>query len=157
MVRGDPSVVREHGVREVKGVRIEGVQTFHDTESGAKRGGNLVFVFDLDGMRFVHCGDLGHQLSEGQLAAIGRPDFLFLPVGGTFTLDHEGARRLVDAVRPRVAVPMHFFIGGMSINIDPVGPFLKGVPEESVLRVGNEIEFSREDLPSTTEYWVFSP
>jgi hypothetical protein len=26
-----------------------------------------------------------------------------------------------------------------------------------VVRVGNEVDFSRDDRPATTEYWVFSP
>jgi len=33
---------------------------------------------------------------------------------------------------------------------------LKGLPEEKVVRVGNEVEFEAEDLPEETEYWVFS-
>jgi len=157
IVRGDPTVVREAGERVVKGLSIFGIPTFHDTEGGAKRGRNIVYRFELDGIRFAHCGDLGHELDAEQLRALGPIDILFIPVGGVFTIDSAAARRLVAAIRPRVAIPMHFRFGGLSVTIDTVEPFLDGIPEESVLRVGNEIEFAREELPPQLEYWVFSP
>lgn len=157
IVRGDPAVVREAGERTVRGLKVLGIPTFHDGEGGSKRGRNIIYRFEMDGIRFAHCGDLGHELDEQQLRALGAVDILFLPVGGVFTIDGHAAQRLVSAVRPKVAIPMHFRFGGLSVTIDPVEPFLEGVPEESVLRVGNEIEFLREELPSQLEYWVFSP
>jgi L-ascorbate metabolism protein UlaG (beta-lactamase superfamily) len=157
IVRGEPIVVREPGEKVVEGVKILGVPTFHDTEGGAKRGRNIIFKFEVDGVRFCHCGDLGHQLTDEQLKAIRPVDVLFLPVGGVFTIDGKGARELVEKIRPRVAIPMHFRWGGLSISIQPVEPFLEGIPEELVLRVGNEVDFTRDELPPSTEYWVFSP
>ncbi len=157
IVKGDPVVVREAGERIVRGIRIVGIPTFHDTEGGAKRGKNIVFRFDLDGVRFCHCGDLGHMPSDEQLQAIGPVDVLFLPVGGVFTINGREARELVARLRPKVAIPMHFRFGGLSISINTVDPFLEGIPEDSILRVGNEVDFTKDELPSTTEFWVFSP
>lgn len=157
IVRGDPSVVRDPGERSLRGVRVNGVQTFHDLESGARRGRNIVYHFELDGIRFCHCGDLGHDLTEDQVRAIGPVDVLFVPVGGVFTIDGAQARALVSKLRPRVAIPMHFRWGGLSISVQTIDPFLQGIPEDAVVRVGNEVEFCREDLPPATEFWVFSP
>jgi 1-deoxy-D-xylulose-5-phosphate synthase len=47
--------------------------------------------------------------------------------------------------------------GGLSISIHPLETFLYGIPEDMVVRVGNEVDFIQEDLPPTTEVWVFSP
>jgi|ADurb_Cas_01_Slu_FD_contig_31_1501698_length_1516_multi_17_in_0_out_0_1 L-ascorbate metabolism protein UlaG (beta-lactamase superfamily) len=157
IVRGDPSVIRDPGERSLRGVQINGVSTFHDLESGARRGRNIVYHFELDGIRFCHCGDLGHDLTEEQVCAIGPVDVLFVPVGGVFTIDGAQARALVSKLRPRVAIPMHFRWGGLSISVHTIDPFLQGIPEDVVVRVGNEVEFSREDLPPATEFWVFSP
>ncbi|MDW5563699.1 MAG: MBL fold metallo-hydrolase [Methanomassiliicoccus sp.] len=157
IVRGDPAVVRDPGERMLKGVKINGIPTFHDPEGGNRRGRNIVYRFDMDGIRFCHCGDLGHDLSEEQVRAIGPIDVLFIPVGGVFTIDGEQARKLVAKLRPRVAVPMHFRWGGLSISVHTIEPFLDGISEDSVVRVGNEVDFSREDLPPATEFWVFSP
>lgn len=157
IVKGDPSVVRDPGERSLKGVRIFGLPTFHDQEGGARRGRNIIYRFEMDGMRFCHCGDLGHDLSEEQVRAIGPVDVLFVPVGGVFTIDGVQAKALVAKLRPRVAVPMHFRWGGLSISVQTIEPFLDGLPNDAVVRVGNEVDFGREDLPLTTEYWVFSP
>lgn len=157
IVKGDPSVVRDPGERLLKGVKINGLSTFHDMESGARRGRNIVYRFDMDGIRFCHCGDLGHELTDEQVRAIGPIDVLFIPVGGVFTIDGTQARALIAKLRPRVAVPMHFRWGGLSISVHTIEPFLEGLPEDAVVRVGNEVDFSREDLPPSTEYWVFSP
>lgn len=157
IIHGDPTVVREAGEREVKDLKVNGISTFHDEEGGAKRGRNIVFRFEMDGVSFVHLGDLGQELTDEEIASMGRVDVLFIPVGGVFTINSATARRLVERIRPKVAIPMHFQYGGLSITISPVETFLEGIPEESVLRVGNEIEFSKDDLPPQTEFWVFSP
>lgn len=157
IIHGDPTVVKEAGEREVKGLQIIGISTFHDEEEGAKRGRNIVYRFEMDGISFVHLGDLGQELTDEEIASLGRVDVLFIPVGGVFTIDSATARRLVERVRPKVAVPMHFHYGGLSITISPMDEFLDGIPEDDVLRVGNEIEFTRDEFPSQTEFWVFSP
>jgi L-ascorbate metabolism protein UlaG (beta-lactamase superfamily) len=157
VVKGDFTTIRDPGRKEVKGVKVLGIQAFHDGSEGEKRGKVTIFRFELDGLTFCHCGDLGHDLSDQQIQALGEVDFLFVPVGGVFTLDGQGARRLVEKVGPKVAVPMHFRYGGLSLSIQTVDAFLDGLPEGKVLRVGNEIEIQPEDLPPETEYWVFSP
>ena len=100
---------------------------------------------------------LGQELTDEEVGLLGNVDVLFVPVGGVFTIDSEAARRVVSKIRPRVAIPMHYHYGGLSITISSVDPFLEGLPEESILRVGNEIEFTKDELPQQTEYWVFSP
>lgn len=157
IVKGDPTVVREPGDRTVKGIPITGCFTYHDCEGGTKRGRNIVYRFEMDGVRFCHCGDLGHLLTEEQLRVIGPVDILFVPVGGVFTIDGEVARALVAKMRPRVVVPMHYRWGSLSISIHPLEPFLTGIPGEAVVRVGNEVDFTLDELPPSTEVWVFSP
>jgi L-ascorbate metabolism protein UlaG (beta-lactamase superfamily) len=111
----------------------------------------------MDGITFCHCGDLGHELSDHQVQAIGEVDFLFIPVGGVFTLDGNGAKRVIQKIAPKVAVPMHFRYGGLSLSIQTLDCFLNGLPERKVLRVGNEVEVQPGDIPLETEYWIFSP
>jgi len=133
------------------------VSTFHDAEGGSKRGRNIIYRFEMNGITFAHCGDLGQDIDEKQLKDIGAIDILFVPVGGVFTIDAPAAHRLIDMVKPKVAIPMHFHYGGLSVTISSVEPFLEGVSEDQILGVGNEIEFAADELPTELEYWVFSP
>ena len=47
------------------------VSTFHDDKKGSLRGENAIHILRAEGMTLVHCGDLGHELNEKQLAAAG--------------------------------------------------------------------------------------
>jgi L-ascorbate metabolism protein UlaG (beta-lactamase superfamily) len=156
VIKGEYVVVKDVSPRTVKGVAIRGITGFHDDVNGEKRGRMNIFHLTLDGVRFCHLGDLGHMLSEAQIKELGEVDVLFLPVGGVFTIDGAQAQLLVRSINPRVAIPMHFRVGGLSMSIQNADGFLKGLPDDKVVRVGNEVEFEAEDLPEETEYWVFS-
>ncbi|AGN26477.1 MBL fold metallo-hydrolase [Candidatus Methanomassiliicoccus intestinalis] len=157
IVKGDPKVVTSCGETAACGLNVRGIPTFHDNEEGSKRGKNTIFCFEMDGIRFCHCGDLGHLLTEKQAEAIGPVDILFIPVGGVFTIDSQDAKRVIELLKPSVAIPMHYHVGGLSISVAGIDPFLDGLPEEDILGVGNEIDFNKEDMSPKTEYWVFSP
>lgn len=51
---------------------VREVETFHDDRGGALRGTNTIRIFTAGGLSAVHLGDLGHQLTAEQAAAIGR-------------------------------------------------------------------------------------
>jgi len=94
---------------KVKDVRIRTVGVYHDEEEGAKRGKNSVFIVEADGLVVCHLGDLGHELSEEQVKAIGPVDVLMVPVGGIYTINGETAKKVVAQLKPRLYVlPMHY-------------------------------------------------
>lgn len=114
---------------------VREVATFHDDQGGALRGTNTVRCFSAEGMTVVHLGDLGHQLSGEQAEAIGRCDVLLVPVGGTYTVDAAGAKAVVDTLRPRIVIPMHYRSGEKGFdNIDTAEPFLGLFPQALVRR-----------------------
>jgi L-ascorbate metabolism protein UlaG (beta-lactamase superfamily) len=114
----------------VKGVKIRTVGTFHDDNQGAQRGKNSIFIFDLDGIRIAHAGDLGHKLSSEQAAAIGPIEILLLPVGGYYTIDAKTANDVVRQLNPKIVVPMHYKTADVSSSLASV---LAPVTEFTVL------------------------
>jgi len=124
-VQGDPEVVKTVGEWTISGVGIKSIPAFHDEVKGAKRGPILIFMFEIDGLRICHLGDLGHLLSKAQEEQIGSPDVLLIPVGGTFTLDAEGAAAVMNQLSPKLTIPMHFKTPAVSMPIDPVDEFLE--------------------------------
>ncbi len=157
-VRGKDSFVIHDPVMTVeKGVRIEGIPANHDASGGAKRGKITMFRFEVDGVSFCHLGDLGHELDETLVDRIAPLDILFVPVGDTFTIGPQAARTVIDAVDPKVAIPMHYRVPGLGISLQPVQKFLDVVKGRHIVQVGNEVEFSLDDLPEKgTDIWVFS-
>jgi L-ascorbate metabolism protein UlaG (beta-lactamase superfamily) len=138
------------------GIIIKGVKTYHDDTFGSKRGDNILFKFVLDGVNFCHLGDLGHVLDEGIIKQVGNVDILFVPVGNVFTIGPKQAWNVIFSIKPKVAIPMHYRVGGLSLSIKPVDPFLRDAHEDKIVRVGNEMDFEKEDLPRELEVWVFT-
>lgn len=136
-------------------VRITTVPTFHDPSKGSQRGRNSVFIFDVDGLRVVHAGDLGHTLDAEQVKAIGRPDLLMLPVGGFYTIDAKQADQVIAALSPRVVIPMHYKsevnAGWPIATIDQFTGRKTGVS-----RKGRSVTISRETLQAEPEVWVLA-
>ena len=112
---------------------LKEIPAFHDEVGGTKRGENMIRSLTAEGVSVVHLGDLGHQLSAEQVAAIGRCDALLIPVGGTYTLDPAEAKAVADALHPRIIVPMHYRKGGMGFDVlRTVEEFTAQYPAESV-------------------------
>lgn len=88
--------------------QITTVDTFHDDAQGAKRGTNIVHIFEYEGMTVAHFGDLGHILTEEQAQAIGPVDVALIPVGGFFTIDPQQAITVAQQVEAKVVIPMHY-------------------------------------------------
>lgn len=96
------------GEYEVGGVLITGVRTYHDKQHGKDQGYNTAYIIHLDDVVFCHLGDLGHELTQAQLEAIGSVDVLFVPVGGGETISPAEAISVISQIEPRVVVPMHY-------------------------------------------------
>ena len=96
------------GEYEISGVSIIGLTSFHDNKKGADRGKNTIYVIEMDNLRLLHLGDLGHVLSENQIKEIGDVDILFVPVGGFYTLDPQVAVEVLKQIGPSIVIPMHY-------------------------------------------------
>ena len=151
----DCKIITDTRKRNITNVEIKGIESFHDECRGDKRGNNIIYKFTMEDITFCHMGDLGHDLDEDTVQKIGDVDILFIPIGGTFTLDAKQAWRIIKKVKPRIAVPMHYKIGGLSLPITGIEPFLEESKYE-ILKVGNEIDIEKEDLPEEPEVWTFT-
>jgi L-ascorbate metabolism protein UlaG (beta-lactamase superfamily) len=149
---GSPAVIKGSG--QVKGIQVKGIAAFHDESKGSERGTNTVFTLTVDGIHICFVGDLGHQLSKEQIAAIGPVDLLLLPVGGTFTVDAKGAAQLAQNLAARVVLPMHYKTGKCGLPIAEVDPFLSQM--KNTKRLGkSEIDLAPNSLPAAgPEVWV---
>ena len=90
------------------GVIVTAVEADHDDAGGTKRGKNLLFVIEAEGLRVMHLGDLGHIPTTEQLAALGQADVVMIPVGGFYTIDAPTAIEVARLLNARVVLPMHY-------------------------------------------------
>ena len=144
-LEGDPVIVNTAGVHEVCGARITGVPSCHDDAEGSKRGQNLIFVIEADGLKIAHLGDLGHlPQTEEQKAALAGLDLMLIPIGGFYTIDTPAAVRIIEACKPRCAIAMHFANDWCHFPISDEAEFVRLT---GAARLPNEIGITK-DSPS---------
>jgi len=150
---GTPQAVKGSGPRTIKGISVKGVSTYHDPSKGSERGANTVFTIKVNQIQLCHLGDLGHLLSDKELAEIGPVDILLIPVGGFFTIDPKEATRVAEQIKPRVLIPMHFKTEKCGFSIAPVEDFLKGKTNIKRPKT-SEVTFNKATLPKQMEIVV---
>jgi L-ascorbate metabolism protein UlaG (beta-lactamase superfamily) len=148
-VGGDPTVLRSTAGRLESPIgEVVAVASEHDQAAGTERGPNTIFVFELDGLRIAHFGDFGQAaLRDEQAEAIGAVDLIFLPVGGGPTADAAQAREIVDRLRPRWVVPMHYRTHKIGF-LEPADSFLQTFDE---VHRSSEPGFDTADLPASSQ------
>ena len=107
MIVGHPVIARGTQTACVGGVTSEAVLSWHDDAQGKLRGENAIRIFAIDGLKVVHMGDQGCMPDEDVLEAIADADVMMIPVGGTYTVDAQGAKEIIERARPRCVIPMH--------------------------------------------------
>lgn len=127
---------------------VREVTAFHDPEGGALRGSNTIRIFSAEDLRVVHLGDLGHPLTEEQVADIGACDAILIPVGGTYTIDGPQAAAEARKLGARVVIPMHYRSGSVGFpEIDTVEPFTNCFPAEQVRTYQENVLHLTADTP----------
>ena len=128
---------------------IRTVDVFHDDQGGALRGENRIHILSAGGVTAVHLGDLGHQLTAEQAAAIGRCDALMVPIGGVYTVDPAGAKAVVEQLKPRIIIPMHYKDGSRGLQeLQPLSDFLALFTAPPVRRYGGPSMALTADTPA---------
>jgi L-ascorbate metabolism protein UlaG (beta-lactamase superfamily) len=155
-VQGNPQVMRRAKVSTAKGIKFKGIISYHDDEGGRMRGNNIIFCFEVDGIKLCHLGDLGHLLEDKQLREIGSVDILLIPVGGYYTIDAKTATEVCDQLKPAVIIPMHYRTDKGLPLIAGVDEFLRGKAKVKWLDT-SQLEFKAGELPEAGQIIVLKP
>lgn len=145
-VKGETFVINSPGEYEIKGVYIYGIASWHDSKNGAERGLNTIYRFEMDDISLVHLGDLGHILTNQQLERLQNVDVLLIPVGGTYTIAARQAVEVINQLEPRIVIPMHYKIPGLTIKVDGVDKFCQEIGVCPTERL-DKLKLTRRDLP----------
>ena len=152
-VKGDFRVLTGPGEYEVSSVFVTGLELRGDRKKREAVSGprNTVFLFEFDDLTVCHLGDLSIVPTQAQVEeALGEVDVLLIPVGGGESLSASQASEVVSLLEPHIVIPMHYQVPEISLELDPVGKFLKEmgldkVTPQEVLKV------SRSGLPDETQ------
>ena len=146
-IAGDPFVIKGPGEYEIQGVQVEGIQTFHDAHEGKERGLNTMYKIKMEGITILHMGDFGEgAMRDETIEQVGDVDIVLIPVGGTYTIAASEAAKIVTQIEPRIVIPMHYNIPGLTIKLDEVGMFLKEMGASGVA-AEDRLTLKKKDIP----------
>lgn len=90
---------------DANGVPVEVVPSYNTNKAFHPQASGWVgFIVTVEGKRIYYCGDTDFIPEMKQIKA----DIVIAPVGGTYTMTAEEAAKAVNAIRPEVAIPIHF-------------------------------------------------
>ncbi len=128
----------------VRDVRVTNLTTnIRDWGGGTEINGNSIFIFETAGLCIAHLGHLQHLLEPADLDALGHIDIVMIAVDGAFTFGQDDARTVIEQMRPRIVLPMHYF------SANNLARFLDMMRPTHAIEVRQDptIEVSRLTLP----------
>lgn len=155
-VRGQPYVITGPGEYEIGGVFVIGVPTYHDDKGGHERGKNTAYLIEYEDLTVCHLGDLGHLPTQEQIEQFNDIDVLLVPVGGRTTLTGAGAAEVVGLLEPKIVIPMHYKVNGVTANIETERRFLREMAVDRVESV-ESLRVTKSQLPEETQVVLMEP
>lgn len=140
-------LINHPGEYEKQGIYVQGISSFHDKSEGKERGPNTIYKIRAEEMVLCHLGDFGQDsLSETQIEEVGDVDILFIPVGGNYTIDYKEAVEVIRAIEPKIIIPMHYKVPGLTVDIEGPEKFIKelGLTPEKV----DKFRIAKKNLPA---------
>ena len=89
----------------VEGIRFETIPAYNvDKQFHPKENGWVGYIVELNGIRYYIAGDTDITEENKKVKC----DVAFVPVGGTYTMDFKEAAYLINEIKPKIAVPIHY-------------------------------------------------
>ena len=154
------SVLRMPGEFASGDLHIKGVGDFHSGPPRLSDFPNVMFRLEVDGVSFLHIGDNRVNWPPEVARAVGDVDVLMVTVDDSIhLLTYDEVDGLVRRLEPRVVIPMHYAIPGItSPECELLPPERWLDRQETVRRLdSHEAHFCADALPSDTEIWLFQP
>lgn len=97
----------------VKGLSFKTIPAYNTNKNFHPKANNWVgYLVTIDNMTYYIAGDTDITTENKQVKC----DVAFVPIGGTYTMDYKEAAKLINEIKPKVAIPTHYgkIIGNIS-------------------------------------------
>lgn len=107
------------------GFIVSSFKSYHDDSKGIKRGKNISFIIECDGVKLCHLGDLGHMLGVKELKLLNEVDIICIPIGGYYTIDYKVVKKLTKKLENKIIIPMHYKTNECKLPIGSLNDYLR--------------------------------
>ena len=113
----------------VQGIKFETISAYNTNKTfHPKENGWVGYIIIINGIRYYIAVDTDITEENKQVKC----DVAFVPVGGTYTMDFKEAASLINEIKPKIAIPIHYgsIVGTEQDAIDFIRllhPEIKGI------------------------------
>ncbi|MFW5727768.1 MAG: MBL fold metallo-hydrolase, partial [Spirochaetia bacterium] len=119
---------------------------------------NAFYRFALEGIEIAHLGDIGNAMTDEQIDFLRGTDILLALAGGPPTIELKDLFAVIEAIQPRLVVPMHYRIPGPEFFMLPIDELISYFDQSAVHWAGeSEIELRKGTLPAETQLLILEP
>lgn len=148
-------IIDQPGEYEVSHVSITGLSArAHIDEEGKKSA--TIYKIAVDDIKILITGHMYPELTDDQLEAIGLIDVMIVPIGGNgYTLDGVGALKVIKKVEPKLIIPTHYALKGISYPVpqNDLEAVLKDMSME-VKETVAKLKLKSADIPEISQLIV---
>ena len=89
----------------VEGIKFETVAAYNlNKQFHPKENGWVGYIIELEGIKYYIAGDTDMTEENKKVKC----DVALVPVGGTYTMNYKEAAELINTIKPKIAVPIHY-------------------------------------------------
>ena len=89
----------------VQGIKFETIPAYNTNKPFHPKENNwLGYIIEIKGVRYYIAGDTDITEENKKVKC----DVAFVPVGGTYTMDFKEAAQLINIIKPKFAIPVHY-------------------------------------------------
>lgn len=122
-ILGDYFLIDSPGEYELNQIFVYGISEYN---GGDIPTGKIIYSIEAEDMNIVYLGKINQKdLTSDQLIQLENADVLFIPIGGNDSLNAKQAAHLVQAIEPRIIIPIYYKFTGSKLPLDTVDQFIK--------------------------------
>lgn len=90
---------------QVEGIKFSTIPAYNTNKTFHPKENNWVgYIIELEGSKYYIAGDTDITDENKKVKC----DVAFVPVGGTYTMDFKETAHLINEIKPKIAVPIHY-------------------------------------------------
>ena len=98
-------IVEPNKEYNIDGIKFKTISAYNINKTFHPKVNNWVgYIITVNDIRYYIAGDTDNTLEARNVSC----DVAFVPVGGTFTMTYEEAARLINEIKPVIAIPIHY-------------------------------------------------
>lgn len=98
-------VVEPNKEYEIDGIKFETIPAYNINKQFHPKNNNWIgYIIEIKGIRYYIAGDTDITPENSKVEC----DVALVPVGGTYTMTYKEAAELINKIKPKVAIPIHY-------------------------------------------------